>query len=159
MRTITGFPVCSRIKKYSLWNKQKTWLGITFVKTHLSSRLYKWYIFIEEILLPISYFSLVPQFGKSLLIWFSFLGFFFEDFFLCVPFLKSLLNLLQYCFCFKFQLLWPQDMWELSFPTRDWTHTLYIGRQSLNHWTTREVLKVTYFKISISPLSSILSFH
>ena len=28
--------------------------------------------------------------------------FFFKDFFWCGPFLKSLLNLLQYCFCFKF---------------------------------------------------------
>ena len=27
---------------------------------------------------------------------------FFKDFFLCKPFLKYLLNLLQYCFCFMF---------------------------------------------------------
>ena len=32
--------------------------------------------------------------------WASF--FFLEIFFLCGPFLKSLLNLLQYCFCFMF---------------------------------------------------------
>ena len=31
-------------------------------------------------------------------------------------------------------------MWDLSSLTRDWTCTLYIGRQILNHWTSREVL-------------------
>ena len=30
-------------------------------------------------------------------------------------------------------------MWDLSSLTRDQTHVLYIGRQILNHWTTREV--------------------
>ena len=30
-------------------------------------------------------------------------------------------------------------MWDLSSLTRDQTHTLCIGRQSLNHWTSREV--------------------
>ena len=30
-------------------------------------------------------------------------------------------------------------MWDLSFPTRDQTHIPCIGRQSLNHWTTKEV--------------------
>ena len=51
------------------------------------------------------------------------------------PFLKSLLNLLLlYVLVF-----WPQGMWDLSFWTRDWTCTPCIGRQSLNHWTTREV--------------------
>ena len=28
----------------------------------------------------------------------------------------------------------------LSFPTRDETNTLFIGRQSFNHWIAREVL-------------------
>ena len=45
-------------------------------------------------------------------------------------FLKSLLNLLQYCF-------W--GMWDLTSLTRDQTCTPCIGRQSVNHWTTREV--------------------
>ena len=54
----------------------------------------------------------------------------------CEPFLKSLLNLLQYCL-FHVLVSWPWGMW-IS-PTRDWTHTPCIGRQSLNHWTTREV--------------------
>ena len=36
-------------------------------------------------------------------------------------------------------VFWPRDMWDLSSPTRDQTHTPCIGRQSLHHWTTREV--------------------
>ena len=35
---------------------------------------------------------------------------------------------------------WPQGTWDLSCPTRDQTHTPYIARQNLNHWTTREFL-------------------
>ena len=54
------------------------------------------------------------------------------------PFLKSLLNLLQYCL-FYVLVFWPQGMWDLSSPTRNWTGTPCIGRQSLNHWTAREV--------------------
>ena len=30
-------------------------------------------------------------------------------------------------------------MWDLSSPARDQTCTPYIGKQILNHWTTREV--------------------
>ena len=30
-------------------------------------------------------------------------------------------------------------MWDLSSPIRDQTHVPCIGRQILNHWTTREV--------------------
>ena len=65
-----------------------------------------------------------------------FLRFFF---FWCGPFFKLWLNLLQYCFWF-FLVFWLWDMWDLRSPTRDWTRTPCIGRQSLNHWTTREVL-------------------
>ena len=58
--------------------------------------------------------------------------------------LKSLLNLLQYCFCiFMLMVFCLQGMWDLSSPTRDRTHTPCIGR-SLNHWTARE------FPISIA---------
>ena len=42
------------------------------------------------------------------------------------PFLKSFLNLLQYCFCLRF-------MWDPSSLRRDGTHTLCIGRRGLNH--------------------------
>ena len=43
-------------------------------------------------------------------------------------FLKSLLNLLQFCFCYVLGF-WPWGMWDLSFSTRDQTHTLSMGRQ------------------------------
>ena len=49
------------------------------------------------------------------------------------------LNLLQYCFWLFVLVFCPQEMWDLSSLTRDQTLTLCIGRQSLNHRTTREV--------------------
>ena len=36
-------------------------------------------------------------------------------------------------------VFWLRGMWDLSSPTRDRTLTPCIKRQSLNHWTTREV--------------------
>ena len=45
---------------------------------------------------------------------------------------KSLLNLLQYCFCF---MLWFFGL--LFFPDQGGTHTPCIGRQGLNPWTAR----------------------
>ena len=53
--------------------------------------------------------------------------------------LKSLSNVLQYCFCFYVLLFWPRGMWDLSSLTRDQTSNPCIGRQSLNHWATWEV--------------------
>ena len=44
-------------------------------------------------------------------------------FYECGPFLKSLLNLLQYCFCFIFQFFGPKACGILAF----------------HHWTAREV--------------------
>ena len=38
-------------------------------------------------------------------------------------------------------VFWLFGMWDLSSPTRDRTRTPCIGRQSLNHWTAREVPK------------------
>ena len=61
------------------------------------------------------------------------------------PFLKSLLNLLQYCFCFMFCFSFlAGGMWDLSSPTWDRTHTLCLGKRSLNHWTSREVPKFCF---------------
>ena len=57
--------------------------------------------------------------------------------------IKSLLNLLQYCFC-SVLVFWWCVMWDLSFLTRDWTHTSCMGRQGLNHWTNREVPKISF---------------
>ena len=65
--------------------------------------------------------------------------FFFKIFFFFLKnvdsFLKSLLNLLPYCFCFIF-IFWPWGPWDLSSPTRNQAHTPCIKRQSINHWTT-----------------------
>ena len=51
-------------------------------------------------------------------------------------------------------------MWNLSSPTRDWTHAHCIARQIPNHWTTREVPTLSFEDgVSASdfpdPLSSI----
>ena len=60
------------------------------------------------------------------------------------PFLKSLLNSLQYCFCFTFCFVlfcfWLQGMQDLSSLTWDRTSVPCTRRWSVNHWTTREVL-------------------
>ena len=56
----------------------------------------------------------------------------------------SLLNLSQRCLCFGF--FGPRGMWDLISPTRDGTHIPCIGRQSLNHWTAREVPTSWYLK-------------
>ena len=69
--------------------------------------------------------------------YYIFLSFLF--FFWCGPFLKSLLNLLQYCFCFMFWFFDHEAGRIFSSLTRDQTCTPCIGRQTLNHWTTREV--------------------
>ena len=73
-----------------------------------------------------------PQTSSSIL---------FKIFFYVDHFLKPLLNLLQYCFCFMFWFFWPRGMWDFSSQTRDWTCIPWIGRRSLNLWTTREVPK------------------
>ena len=63
-------------------------------------------------------------------------------FFWCGPFSLFLsLYWIYYNIASVFYVLffWPWGMWDLSSPTRDRTHTPCIGRQSFNHWTTREV--------------------
>ena len=42
-------------------------------------------------------------------------------------------------------------MWDLSSPTRDWTHILHIARQILNHWTTEEVPRTYSWKFLKCP--------
>ena len=64
---------------------------------------------------------------------------FFVFVFLCGPFLKSLLNVLPYCFFFMLYSFGPWGMWGLSSLTRNPTASSYFGRQGLNHWITREV--------------------
>ena len=65
---------------------------------------------------------------------------FFKTFIWCGTFLKSSLNLLQYCFCCLCSgFFWLEGMWDLSCLTRNPALTFCTGRQSLNHWTTRKV--------------------
>ena len=57
-------------------------------------------------------------------------------------FFKVFIEFVTILLLFYVLVLWPRGMWDLSCPTRDRTLTLCIGRQSLNHWTTRGVLKL-----------------
>ena len=69
--------------------------------------------------------------------------FFLRFFLMCIILKKSLLNLLQYCFCFMFWVVFfvclflHWDMWDLSSPTRDWTHMPCFEVKSY-HWTAKE---------------------
>ena len=64
---------------------------------------------------------------------------FLKDFW-CWPFLKSLLNLLQYCFCFLCSwVFWPGVTWNFS-SIRDQTCNSCIDRQILYHRATTVAL-------------------
>ena len=67
-----------------------------------------------------------------------------------LSFLKSLFNVLQYCLCFMFCFFWTGGIWDLSILTRDWTHAPCIGRQQLNHWTTRDVPRQILYHWSLT---------
>ena len=59
--------------------------------------------------------------------------------FLCGPSLESLLNLLQYCFHFMVWFFGCKSL-GISVPQPGIEPTpVCVGRQSLNHWTTREI--------------------
>ena len=66
-------------------------------------------------------------------------------------FLKSLLNLLQYFFCFCVLVPWLQGMWDPSYLTRVQTHTLCTGRRSLKPWTSTEVPSEGFLNITKVP--------
>ena len=69
---------------------------------------------------------------------FSFLRFLFFLFWLWII-LKVLTEFVTSWLLVCILVFWPRSMEDLSSPTRDQTCTLYIGRQSLNHWTTWEI--------------------
>ena len=50
-------------------------------------------------------------------------------------------------------------MWDPSSLSRDWTHAPCIGRRILNHWTTREVLRMAFFYQSPVGISLSFSYH
>ena len=66
----------------------------------------------------------------------SFLKIFF--FFDGEHFLRVFTEFVTMLLLFHVLVLWPQGMWDLSFPTGSQTHTSCIGRQNLHHWATRD---------------------
>ena len=72
---------------------------------------------------------------------------FFKGYFLYELFLKSLLHLLQYCFGFWF---FGQETCGILAPGPEQIQPPCIGRQSLNHWPTREVPKSCLLKNCIT---------
>ena len=65
---------------------------------------------------------------------------FFLKIFLMWTIFKVFIEFVTILLLFYVSVFWPRGMWDLSSTTRDWTCTPCIGRQSLNHWTAREVL-------------------
>ena len=63
---------------------------------------------------------------------------FFPRCFLRWAILKSLLNLLQYCFCCFYSGVLPIGMWDLPRPGIELVSLVFITRRILNLWTTRE---------------------
>ena len=57
-----------------------------------------------------------------------------------IIFLKVFIEFLTILLLFYVLIFWLWGMWDPSSPTRDQTCTSWIGRWSLKHWTTREVL-------------------
>ena len=84
--------------------------------------------------------------------------FFFLRFFWCGPFLKSLLNLLQYCFCFMLWFFGHKACGILApRPGIKPVPPPAVEAQSLNHWATREVPQISYLYVC-SFLSGIWTF-
>ena len=79
------------------------------------------------------------------------------SFFWCGPFLKSLLNLLQYCLCFMVWFFRLCGRWDLSSLTRDQTCTPW--RQNLNTCITWGVPLTVFSSLSLHCLlPSLLPF-
>ena len=64
-------------------------------------------------------------------------GIFF--FFLMRTIYNAFVELVAILLLLSVLIFWLQGMLDLCSPTRDWTLIPFIGRSSLNHWTTREV--------------------
>ena len=62
-----------------------------------------------------------------------------RDFFLMWTIFKDFIEFTTVLLLFYLLVFWWRDMWDLISPTRNQTHIPCIGRQNLNHWTTREV--------------------
>ena len=101
----------------------------------------------------------VWQEAKALLVWtlwdhlLSSQFILFFSFFMWTMCFKSLLSLLQHYFCFLVLDFWPWGLWDLGSPTIVQTHTPYMGRWSLNHWTPREVSQFILLLTLLTSLS------
>jgi len=62
---------------------------------------------------------------------------------------KVFLEFVTILFLFYVLVFWLRVMWDLSFPTMDWTFTPCIERQSLNYLTAREVPKLWTFMFHV----------
>ena len=74
--------------------------------------------------------------------WASFYFNFFKVLFIyfwCGPFFKVFIEFVTILLLFYVLVFWPWGMWDLSSPTRDWTHTPFTGKWSLNDWIAMEV--------------------
>ena len=57
-------------------------------------------------------------------------------------------------------VFWPWGMWDLSYPSRDWTHTPCIRSQNSNYWTVRKVPTIyVYLLFSHSIIANSLQTH
>ena len=54
-------------------------------------------------------------------------------------FLKVFIEFVTILFLSYVLFFWPWDIRHLNSTTREWTCTARLGRQSLKHWTTREI--------------------
>ena len=69
----------------------------------------------------------------------------FLRFFLMWTIFKVFIEFFTILLLFYVLFFWPWGMWGLSSPTRDRTLTSCIGKQSLNHWVTREISAFFFF--------------
>ena len=69
---------------------------------------------------------------------------FFFFFFLMQTILKVFIEFVTTLLLCYVLVFWPQVMWDLSSPNRDWTCTLCIGSQSLNHWLPGKFLPCSF---------------
>ena len=64
---------------------------------------------------------------------------FFKIFFLMWTIVKVFIEFVIILLLLYVLDFWPGGTWDLSSSTKDQTHTLCIGRRSINHWSTMEV--------------------
>ena len=95
-----------------------------------------WSFSLEEIRFPWN----LSDFSEKKAFLFFVYNFFLKNFFMTWIIFKAFIECVTVLLLFYVSVFWPRGMWNLSFRIRDGTHISWIGRQSLNRWTTtREV--------------------